>query len=161
MSRAAALGLEASEREYRTMITDREFTDLWTDTVGPLRSYALWLSRDPRVVDDLVQQAALQAWEARHTLRSGGSARAWLFVILRNCNHSRLRRGQFEIEDPNGTLAENVAVYPCYQAERDLAYVRCAMEDLPDKQRRALNNVVFGRYRNFGSLTQIWERALA
>jgi RNA polymerase sigma-70 factor, ECF subfamily len=125
------------------MITDEEFTDLWTDTVRLLRSYALSLSRDPHVVDDLVQQAALQAWEARRTLRPGGNARAWLFVILRNCHYSRLRRRQLEVEDPHGRLTENIAIYPGYHAERDLADVRVAMKDLPEKQRRALTHVVF------------------
>jgi RNA polymerase sigma-70 factor (ECF subfamily) len=143
-SPTAAFGLKASERENLTMITDQEFTDLWTDTVRPLRSYALWLSRDRRMVDDLVQQAALQAWAARHTLRPGGNPRAWLFVILRNCHYSRLRRRRFEVEDPDGTLTENFAIYPGYHADRDLADVRVAMKDLPEKLRRALTHVVFG-----------------
>jgi len=39
---------------------------------------------------------------------------------------------------------ENFAIYPGYHAETDLAEVRVAMKDLPEKQRRALTHVVFG-----------------
>ena len=46
------------------MISDREFTDIWTEAQPGLRSYALWLSRNPLLVDDLVQQTASQAWES-------------------------------------------------------------------------------------------------
>ena len=108
-----------------------------------LRSYAFYLSRDQRVVDDLVQQTALQAWQARHTLRSPNNAKGWLFVILRNCHYSRARSMRLEVEDPDGTLTETFAKYSSPQTERDLAELQVAMQELPDIQRRALAHVVF------------------
>jgi RNA polymerase sigma-70 factor (ECF subfamily) len=124
-----------------TMITDRQFTDIWTEAQRGLRSYALVLCRNPPLAEDLVQQTALQAWEGRHRLRSNSNVRSWLFVILRNYHYSLLRRKKCEVEDPEGALSASVAVYGNYFAERDLADVTVALRELPEKQRRALSHV--------------------
>jgi RNA polymerase sigma-70 factor (ECF subfamily) len=127
--------------EYRAMITDREFTCSWTEALRPLRSYARWLCGDPLAVDDLIQQTALQAWEARHQLRPDSNFRGWLYAILRNYHYSGLRRKSYEVADPEGTLSDSIAVEPNYQAERDLAEVSVALEALPKDQRQALSHV--------------------
>jgi RNA polymerase sigma-70 factor (ECF subfamily) len=123
------------------MISDREFTDIWTEAQPGLRSYALWLSRNPVLVDDLVQQTALQAWEARRRLSSVGNIRSWLFVILRNYHYSLFRRRKREVEDPEGTLAGSVAVAPSHHAQQDLDDIRLALRELPREQRQALSHV--------------------
>jgi RNA polymerase sigma-70 factor (ECF subfamily) len=135
-------GLKASEREYRTMITDREFTRVWTDALGSLRSYALWLCRDRRMIDDLVQQTGLQAWEARHNLRPDSNVRAWLFVIMRNYRYAQLRRRTREVEDPDGIFSENFAIDLGHHAHSELADVSVALQQLPEAQKQALTHVV-------------------
>src|SRR3954452_8339443 len=45
---------------------------------------ARYLTRDPVLSDDIVQDALLRAYRAFGQFR-GGSARAWLFTIVRNC----------------------------------------------------------------------------
>jgi RNA polymerase sigma-70 factor (ECF subfamily) len=45
---------------------------------------ARYLTRDPVLSDDIVQDAMLRAYRAFGQYR-GGSARAWLFAIVRNC----------------------------------------------------------------------------
>jgi RNA polymerase sigma-70 factor (ECF subfamily) len=45
---------------------------------------ARYLTRDPVLSDDVVQDALLRAYRAFGQFR-GGSARAWLFTIVRNC----------------------------------------------------------------------------
>jgi RNA polymerase sigma-70 factor, ECF subfamily len=132
----------ASEREDCTMITDREFTRVWTDALGPLRSYALWLCRDTRMIDDLVQQTGLQAWEARHSLRPDSNVRAWLFAILRNYRYSLLRRRNLEVADPDGKYSESLAIEPGHHAEEGLADVTVAFRELPESQQQALTHVV-------------------
>ena len=122
------------------MITDREFTHVWTHALRPLRSYAFHLCRDRLMTDDLVQQTALRAWQARRNLRPDSNMRAWLFVILRNCHYSVLRRRSCEVEDPDGTLLENAAVHPTFYAESDLEYVTVAFQELPETQRQALTH---------------------
>jgi RNA polymerase sigma-70 factor (ECF subfamily) len=126
------------------MITDREFTCIWTEALRPLRSYARWLCGNPLAVDDLVQQTALHAWEARHQLRPDSNFRGWLYAILRNYHYSRLRRKSCEVADPEGTLSDSVAVEPNDQAEWDLAEVSIALQALPKDQRQALSHVTVG-----------------
>jgi RNA polymerase sigma-70 factor, ECF subfamily len=109
------------------MITDREFTQVWTNAC-----------RDRGLTDDLVQQTALQAWEARHHLRPDSNMRAWLFVILRNCHFALLWRPKYEVEVRKALYLENFAVRPTFYAERDLVDVSAALQDLPENQRRAL-----------------------
>ena len=123
------------------MISDREFIDIWTEAQPGLRSYALWLSRNPVLVDDLVQQTALQAWESRRQLRSDSNVRSWLFVILRNYHYALFRRRKCEVEDPEGFLSDRVAVAPSHHAEQDLDDVRLALQELPTVQRQALSYV--------------------
>jgi RNA polymerase sigma-70 factor, ECF subfamily len=131
---------QSVKAEYHKMITDREFTHFWTNAQRSLRSYAFYLCRDPLLIDDLVQQTALQAWGGRHGLRPDSNVRAWLFAILRNCHFSQRRRRKYEVEDPDGTLVENFAVHPTYYAERDLADVSVAFQELPENQRQALTH---------------------
>jgi len=123
------------------MITDREFVEAWANALQRLRSYARWLSRDRLQIDDLLQQTALQAWEARHHLRSDSNVVGWLFVILRNCHYDRHRRPKFEVEDPDGKRSEAVGREPEHEVERELNDVDRALNGLPGKQRQALSYV--------------------
>src|SRR5436305_854049 len=45
---------------------------------------ARFLTRDPALSEDVVQDAVLRAFRAFGQFR-GGSSRAWLFAIVRNC----------------------------------------------------------------------------
>jgi RNA polymerase sigma-70 factor, ECF subfamily len=63
------------------------------DAVTPeLYRYALWLTRDPTVSQDLVQEALLRGWRSLDSLRDEGSAKRWLITILRRENARRFER---------------------------------------------------------------------
>lgn len=55
-----------------------------------LRRYALALTRDRDLADDLVQDTLARAFSREHLWR-GGSLRAWLFTILTNLDRNRRR----------------------------------------------------------------------
>ena len=55
-----------------------------------LRRYALALTRDRDVAEDLVQDTLARALSREH-LWHGGSLRAWLFTILTNLDRNRRR----------------------------------------------------------------------
>ena len=93
------------------------------------------------MIDDLVQQTGLQAWEARHNLRPDSNVRAWLFVIMRNYRYSQLRRRTREVEDPDGRFSETFAIDPGHHADEDLDDVSVAFQELPEKQQQALTHV--------------------
>jgi RNA polymerase sigma-70 factor (ECF subfamily) len=94
------------------------------------------------MIDDLVQQTGLQAWEARHSLQPDSNVRAWLFVIMRNYRYSQLRRRKWEVEDPDGRFSENFAIDPGHHADRELDDVSVAFQKLPASQQQALTHVV-------------------
>lgn len=56
-----------------------------------LYGYALSLAGDPDIAAELFQECAVRALSARHVPREARACRAWLFVILRNLWHDRLR----------------------------------------------------------------------
>ncbi|MDH3646424.1 MAG: sigma-70 family RNA polymerase sigma factor [Gammaproteobacteria bacterium] len=65
-----------------------QFEALVRSVLPELHSYALWLSRDPHLAEDLVQESLLRAWRSLHTLREAGAAKSWLMMIIRR-EHAR------------------------------------------------------------------------
>lgn len=54
-----------------------------------LYRYALWISRNPDLANDLVQETFLRAWRALDSLQNEDASKSWLFMILRR-EHARL-----------------------------------------------------------------------
>lgn len=48
-----------------------------------LYRYALWLSRDPQVAEDVVQESLVRAWRGLDGLQDESKARQWLVTIVR------------------------------------------------------------------------------
>jgi RNA polymerase sigma factor (sigma-70 family) len=73
-----------------TLMTDREAVegDAFVDSIEPLLpmayrlAFALVHSRDE--VDDIIQEATLNAWRHRHSLREGSQLRPWFLAIVAN-----------------------------------------------------------------------------
>ena len=89
-----------------------KFLDHVTALLPALRAFGRSLCGDPDRADDPVQDTVLKAWTNREQFQSGSNLKAWLFTILRNCYYSELRHRKFEIEDPEGVCAAQVAIAP-------------------------------------------------
>jgi len=64
-----------------------------------LYRFALWLSRDRFVAEELVQETFSRAWAAWDKLRDPGNPKPWLLTILRH-EHARLyERKQLDYSD--------------------------------------------------------------
>lgn len=63
------------QQEYQTQVL--AYSD-------DLYRYALWLSKDVSMAEDLVQECCLRAWKSLDKLRESASSKAWLMTILRN-----------------------------------------------------------------------------
>src|SRR5580698_6024862 len=64
-------------------------TRLFESMRPDLLRFALWLTRDRSVAEDVVQEALLRAWRSRDALKDLSCARAWLLTIVRR-EHARL-----------------------------------------------------------------------
>jgi len=112
---------------------------------------ARYLTRDATLAEDVVQDAVLRAYRAFDQFR-GGSPRAWLFMIVRNCASTALsgQRGSLALvvhessldeesvrqlnEHPDGAAnPEDSAI----QADEALL-VRSAIEAIPEPFREAV-----------------------
>lgn len=103
-----------------------------------LRIFALSLSRNPSVADDLVQETLLKARSKFHLYTEGTNLRAWLFTILRNSFHSLNRKRSREVADVDGEMAARLATKPDHDGRMALADLQAAMSLLPAEQREAL-----------------------
>jgi RNA polymerase sigma-70 factor, ECF subfamily len=106
--------------------------------LSSLRIFALSLSRNPSVADDLVQETVLKAWSKFHLYTAGTNLRAWLFTILRNSFHSLRRKGAREVADVDGEMAARLATKPDHDGRMALSDLQAAMALLPAEQREAL-----------------------
>ena len=104
-------------------------------------NFARYLTRDPIVAEDVVQDAFMRAFRAFSTYQ-GGSAKGWLFAIVRNCFHDRIKAqgdGQF-VDFANETLESVNEETPesLLLQKRDVALVRTTVESLPEPFRETL-----------------------
>jgi RNA polymerase sigma-70 factor (ECF subfamily) len=114
-------------------------------------SLARYLTRDPVLSDDIVQDAMVRAFRAFGQFR-GESPRAWLFAIVRNCCHTAQSgvRGAMALVIHESSLSEEAAAqlgdHPdpgptpedqvMRKAEADR--VRSAIEAIPEPFREAI-----------------------
>ena len=124
--------------EGTSMAGSDPFLDQVTALLPALRAFGRSLCGDPARADDLVQDTVLKAWTNRVQFQSGSNLKAWLFTILRNCYYSELRHRKFEVEDPDGVCAAQLAVAPAHDARLHLRDLNRALQQLPNDQREAL-----------------------
>ena len=64
-----------------------------------LYRYSFWLSRDPDLAEDVVQEAMLRAFRSLDSLKEEGSVKTWLLTIARR-EHARVyERKRLETQD--------------------------------------------------------------
>lgn len=114
------------------------FDDLLVETLPKLRGYAVALSNDWALADDLLQETALRALAARTQFTMGTNFQAWLCKILRNeflgCMRRSHRRGV-----PLDNLPDEFVSRAATQDEQVLVReLGRALVKLPRSQREAL-----------------------
>jgi RNA polymerase sigma-70 factor (ECF subfamily) len=104
-------------------------------------AFARFLSRDATLADDIVQDAFLKAWRSFGAYRDG-SAKAWLFAIVRSSflTLARSRRQSEVAADEEIETAVDDAPTPEGLLLREAAdaAVRAAVEALPEPFREAI-----------------------
>lgn len=108
---------------------------------------ACYLTRDPALSEDVVQDAMVRAFRAFDQFR-GGPARAWLFAIVRNCCRTALsgRAGVVALIIQESAAGEEVTDHPDPAPtpeeevfrKADAERVRRAVEAIPEPFREAV-----------------------
>jgi len=112
---------------------------------------ACYLTRDPVLSQDVVQDSFLRAFRAFAQFR-GGSARAWLFTIVRNCCRTAQsgQSGMLSLVIHESSLgpdiASQIAQQPdpaptpeeATQQQAEIGRVRAAIEAIPEPFREAV-----------------------
>lgn len=79
----------------------------WRDD---LYRFALWLSRDPQLAEDVVQEALLRAWRSVDGLRDEGAVKTWLFTIVRREHARHYERKRLETQNIDELSAADSAL---------------------------------------------------
>src|SRR6202035_1427995 len=83
---------------------DLRMTRLFESMRPELLRFALWLTRDRALAEDVVQESLLRAWRSRQALQDPACSRAWLLTIVRR-EHARLyERKRLELVCLNDAL---------------------------------------------------------
>ena len=107
-------------------------------TVPSLRAFAISLSGNIDRADDLVQETLLRALAHIDSFQPGTNMPAWLFTILRNLFRSEYRKRRREVEDVDGSYAEQLTFSPEQSTRLEINEFREALKALPPEQREAL-----------------------
>lgn len=78
--------------ETMPLHADDAVANLLVGRAAQAHRLAAWILRDPFGAEDVVQEAALIAWNRRSSLRNAASAEAWFNRIVVNACRDELRR---------------------------------------------------------------------
>jgi len=112
-----------------------------------LTRFAVWLTRDRAIAEDVVQETMLRAWRSRSALRDKDALRAWLFTIVRR-EHARLyERKQLPVVNVDVfTLDERGDAPTSYDEDPQISELRGAILTLSDEYRIPLVMQVLGGF---------------
>ncbi|MEN3950073.1 sigma-70 family RNA polymerase sigma factor [Iodidimonas sp. SYSU 1G8] len=124
--------------EIPTVLSDADFERQLRDIIPHLRAFARSLSGAADRADDLVQDAMLNAWNARKRFHAGTNFKAWMFVILRNLFLSGVRRARFTGEWDETMAERALSTAPGQDHQLALGDVQRALMHLTPSRRDAL-----------------------
>lgn len=112
--------------------------DALVEHLPAMRAFAISLTRDVGLADDVVQDTLVKAWSRIDQFEAGTNMRAWLFTILRNTFYSTRRKTAREVSDADGIHSGALAEKPAHDGRLHLTDFRTALAQLNDEQREAL-----------------------
>lgn len=129
----------------------QEFRRLILPHLDGAYNLARYLTRDSVLSEDVVQEAVLRAFRSFGQFR-GGSPRAWLFAIVRNCSRTAQagRAGAVSLVITESSLSEDAAIQMARQPDpgpspeeevfrkADINRLRAAIEAIPEPFRETV-----------------------
>jgi RNA polymerase sigma-70 factor (ECF subfamily) len=120
------------------MTPHKNVREVMLAAVPGLRAFAISLCGNVDRADDLVQEALLRALANLGSFEPGTNMSAWLFTILRNLFRSEYRKRRREVEDADGSYAEQLTSLPEQSSRLEIDEFREALKLLPQEQRESL-----------------------
>lgn len=120
------------------MNVTRDPRDRLADHVASLRAFAISLSRNVTLADDLVQETLLKAWRNIDSFDPATNLEAWLFTILRNTFYSSLRKSRREVSDSDGAHAATLVQQPAHDGRLAFGDFLRAFDQLSPEHREVL-----------------------
>jgi RNA polymerase sigma-70 factor (ECF subfamily) len=99
--------------------------------------YATWLSRNPSIAEEVVQEALLRAWKSLDALRDDDASKPWLLTIVRRENARYFERKRLETVDID-ELTPSQAALVAETDNEDVRDMREALLKLEDDYREPL-----------------------
>lgn len=114
-----------------------DFAGVYSAHAKDVRRFALFLSGDPALADDLLSEAFIRAWTARDRVELA-TVRAYLFAIVRNLFLHQLRNQRRRAPLDAATPDERPGPEARASDQSDLRVVMAALAKLPEVDRAAL-----------------------
>ncbi len=114
-----------------------DFSGLYRSHAADVRRFALYLSGDPTLADDLVSEAFVRVWTARERLELA-TVRAYLFAIVRNLFLKHRRRQQRQSCIDERTADDRPGPEDRARGQSELRTVMAALARLPEVDRAAV-----------------------
>ena len=111
--------------------------DLYATYARDVHRFALYLSGDPALADDITSETFLRAWSSAAPIREG-TVKAYLFTIVRNLYLLELRRTSRHVELNDSLPSAARSQEDRIEQQSALASVLRALRDLPEVDRAAL-----------------------
>lgn len=103
-----------------------------------LRAFAISLTRNVTMADDMVQDTILKAWSNLDKFDPASNLDAWLFTILRNSYYSALRKSRREVPDTGGLHAASLSEQPAHDGRLAFRDFQRAFDALSPEHREVL-----------------------
>ncbi|MGH9734287.1 MAG: RNA polymerase sigma factor [Candidatus Acidiferrales bacterium] len=120
-------------RQSRAM----DFQSLYEKYAPSVRRFALFLSGDPTLADDITSDTFVRVWLAHGRIREL-TVKSYLFTIARNAYRDQLRRGWRRAPLDEERLDTRISVHAHLEQKQELASVLAALQELPEIDRAAL-----------------------
>ena len=114
-----------------------DFSALYRAHARDVHRFALFLSGDASLADDIVSETFVRAWHARSRLDLA-TVKAYLFAIARNLYLQQLRREKRLGPLDDGLADPGPGPHERMRARRDLDAVMAALQQLPELDRAAV-----------------------
>lgn len=119
-------------------MSSQDVRDELVEHLPALRAFAISLTRNNAIADDMVQDTIVKAWTNIDKYQAGTNMRAWLFTILRNSYYSNRRKAKREVADIDGVFTDSMAEKPAHDGRLQMRDFKVAFAQLPDEQRETL-----------------------